>query len=41
MQKVLVADKINEKGIEVLDGVAEVVNNPEITPEELLETIDQ
>lgn len=41
MQKVLVADKINEKGIEELNGVAEVVNNPEITPEELLETIDQ
>lgn len=39
MQKVLIADKINEKGIDVLDGVAEVVNNPTITPEELLETI--
>ena len=41
MPKVLVADKINEKGVEVLEGSAEVVNNPTITPEELLETIDQ
>lgn len=41
MPKVLIADKINEKGIEVLDGVAEVVNNPTITPEELLETINE
>ncbi len=41
MPKVLVADKINEKGVEVLEGSAEIVNNPQITPEELLETIDQ
>lgn len=41
MPKVLIADKINEKGVEVLEGSAEVVNNPTITPEELLETIDQ
>jgi len=41
MPKVLIADKINEKGIEVLDGSAEVVNNPTITPEELLKTINQ
>lgn len=41
MQKVLIADKINEKGVEVLEGSAEIVNNPTITPEELLETIDQ
>lgn len=41
MPKVLVADKINEKGVEVLEGSAEIVNNPTITPEELLETIDQ
>ncbi|WP_455645054.1 phosphoglycerate dehydrogenase [Methanosphaera sp.] len=41
MSKVLVADKINEKGVEVLEGSAEIVNNPTITPEELLETIDQ
>lgn len=41
MPKVLVADKINEKGVEVLEGSAEIVNNPKITPEELLETIDQ
>ena len=41
MPKVLVADKINEKGVEVLEGSAEVVNNPTITPEELLDTIDQ
>lgn len=41
MPKVLVADKINEKGVEILEGSAEVVNNPTITPEELLETIDQ
>lgn len=41
MPKVLIADKINEKGIEVLEDVAEVVNNPTITPEELLETINE
>ena len=41
MPKVLVADKINEKGVEVLEGSAEIVNNPKITPEELLKTIDQ
>lgn len=41
MPKVLIADKINDKGVEVLEGSAEVVNNPTITPEELLETIDQ
>lgn len=41
MPKVLVADKINEKGVEVLEGSAEVVNDPTITPEDLLKTIDQ
>ena len=41
MPKVLVADKINEKGVEVLEGSAEVVNNPTITPEELLESIGE
>ncbi len=41
MPKVLVADKINDKGIEILEGSAEIVNDPTITPEELLETIDQ
>lgn len=41
MQKVLVADKINDQGVEVLEGSAEVVFDPTITPEELLETIDQ
>lgn len=41
MPKVLIADKINEKGVEVLEGSAEIVNDPTITPEELLNTIDQ
>ena len=41
MPKVLIADKINEKGIEVLEDTAEVVNNPTITPEELLESIHE
>jgi D-3-phosphoglycerate dehydrogenase len=41
MAKVLIADKINEKGIDVLEGSAEVTFNPKITPEELLDTIDQ
>lgn len=41
MPKVLIADKINEKGVEVLEGSAEIVNDPTITPEELLDTIDQ
>ncbi len=41
MPKVLVADKINDKGVEVLEGSAEIVNDPTITPEELLNTIDQ
>ena len=33
MPKVLIADSINEKGVEVLKDSAEVVNNPTITPE--------
>jgi D-3-phosphoglycerate dehydrogenase / 2-oxoglutarate reductase len=37
--KVLVADQINQKGIEHLEDVAEVVVNTKITPEELVETI--
>ena len=41
MPKVLIADSINEKGVEVLKDSAEVVNNPTITPEELLETINE
>ncbi|MDO5850941.1 MAG: phosphoglycerate dehydrogenase [Methanobacteriaceae archaeon] len=41
MTKVLIADKINEKGIDVLKDASEIVNNPKITPEELLNTIDQ
>lgn len=41
MPKVLIADSINEKGVEVLKDSAEVVNNPTITPEELLETIHE
>ena len=36
-KKVLIADQINEKGIEELKGVAEVVNNFTISKEELLE----
>lgn len=39
--KVLVADAINEKGIENLKEVAEVVVDTSITPEELLETIHE
>lgn len=41
MPKVLIADSINEKGVEVLKDSAEVVNDPTITPEELLETINE
>ncbi|RAP52621.1 MAG: hypothetical protein BZ137_08450, partial [Methanosphaera sp. rholeuAM130] len=41
MPKVLIADSINEKGVDVLKDSAEVVNNPTITPEELLETINE
>jgi D-3-phosphoglycerate dehydrogenase len=41
MPKVLIADSINEKGVEVLTDSAEVVNNPTITPEELLESIHE
>ena len=37
--KVLVADAINEKGIENLKEVAEVVVDTSITPEELVDTI--
>ena len=37
--KVLIADAINEKGIENLKEHADVVVNTDITPEELLETI--
>lgn len=39
--KVLVADAINEKGIEILEENVDVVVNPEITPEELLKTISE
>ena len=39
--KVLIADAINEKGIENLKEVAEVVVDTSITPEELLETIHE
>lgn len=37
--KVLIADKINDKGIEELEEIAEVVVNPTITKEELLKEI--
>jgi D-3-phosphoglycerate dehydrogenase len=39
--KVLIADAINEKGIENLKEVAEVVVDTEITPEELADTIHE
>ncbi len=39
--KVLVADAINEKGIEKLKEVAEVIVNTSITPEELINTINE
>ena len=39
--KVLIADAINEKGIENLKEVAEVVVDTEITPEELANTIHE
>ena len=39
--KVLVADAINEKGIENLKEVAEVVVDTSITPEELVDTIHE
>ena len=39
--KALVADAINEKGIENLKEVCEVVVDTSITPEELLETIGE
>lgn len=39
--KVLIADAINEKGIENLKEVADVVVDTSITPEELLETINE
>ena len=39
--KVLIADAINEKGIENLKEHADVVVNTDITPEELLETIHE
>ena len=38
-KKVLIADQINEKGIDELNGVAEVVSNFTISKEELLEEI--
>ncbi len=41
MMKVLVADAINEKGIENLKEVAEVVVDTSITPEELVNTINE
>ena len=37
--KVLIADAINEKGIENLKEVADVVVDTEITPEELANTL--
>ena len=39
--KVIVADSINQKGIDNLKEVAEVVVDTEITPEELLNTIQE
>ena len=39
--KVLIADAINEKGIENLKEYADVVVNTDISPEELLETIHE
>ena len=39
--KVLIADAINEKGIENLREVADVVVDTEITPEELADTINE
>ncbi len=39
-KKVLIADQINEKGIEELKGVAEVVSNFTISKEELLNVIE-
>ena len=39
--KVLVADAINEKGIENLKEVAEVTVDTSITPEELVNTIHE
>ena len=39
--KVLVADAINEKGIENLKEVAEVIVDTSITPEELVDTIHE
>jgi len=39
--KVIVADSINQKGIDNLKEVAEVVVDTEITPEELLNTISE
>ena len=39
--KVLVADAINEKGIENLKEVAEVVVDTSITPEDLVKTIGE
>ena len=39
--KVLIADAINEKGIENLKEYADVIVNTDISPEELLETIHE
>lgn len=39
--KVIVADSINEKGIDALKKVAEVVVDTDISPEELLNTIEK
>ena len=39
--KVIVADSINQKGIDNLKEVAEVVVDTDITPEELLNTISE
>ncbi len=39
--KVIVADSINQKGIDNLKEVAEVVVDTDITPEELLSTISE
>ena len=38
-KKVLIADQINEKGIDELSGIAEVVSNFTISKEELLDVI--
>ncbi|MCS6910973.1 MAG: hydroxyacid dehydrogenase, partial [Anaerolineales bacterium] len=39
--KILIADGLSEKGVEVLRGAGEVVVNPKITADELLEAIPE